>query len=165
MFLQHDGNERISLVLHVVIRIIIVIIMISLLCFLSLLILDKMGLSGKSQDWIYKELPANYAVLRVYSDDIRLVHFEENSDGIDITKAIVEPYISAFWHDDSHIIAKVYPNRKAGIYDRYYYYVDTISGSISGPLNDDDFNKLCENNGFQVEKWILTVPAPIGAEN
>ena len=118
------------------------------------------GFAGQG-DWEYKALPGDYEIVRVNSEDIRLATTEE--DGSHGHEA-VGPYISAFWHDERYIVVKQYPGKKDGNYDRFYYCVDTETDEIFGPLDDRAYSSMCREKGIQIEKWILTVPKPDGAE-
>ena len=118
------------------------------------------GFAGQG-DGEYKALPGDYEIVRVNSEDIRLAMTEE--DGSHGHEA-VGPYISAFWHDERYIVVKQYPGKKDGNYDRFYYCVDTETDEIFGPLDDRAYSSMCREKGIQIEKWILTVPKPDGAE-
>ena len=120
------------------------------------------GFKG-SDNWEYKLLPGEYEIVRVDSEAIELVSTEEGEKQND-GAVVVDAYISAFWHDDRFIVVKQYPGRKDGNYDRYYYCIDTQTEEIFGPLDDDAYASLRVKLGIRIEKWILTVPKPEGAE-
>ena len=118
--------------------------------------------SENGEDWTYKALPGGYEVCRTDPEDIHLAMTEE--DGKGSPHEAVGPYISAFWHDDRYIVIKQYPGKKDGTYDRFYYFIDTETDEIFGPLDNMEYSSLCREKGIQIEKWILTVPKPDGAE-
>ena len=118
--------------------------------------------SDNGEDWTYKALPGGYEVCRTDPEDIHLAMTEE--DGKGSPHEAVGPYISAFWHDDRYIVIKQYPGKKDGNYDRFYYFIDTETDEIFGPLDNMEYSSLCREKGIQIEKWILTVPKPDGAE-
>ena len=117
--------------------------------------------NGKG-NWTYKALPGGYEICRTDPEDIHLAMTEE--DGKGSPHEAVGPYISAFWHDDRYIVIKQYPGKKDGNYDRFYYFIDTETDEIFGPLDNMEYSSLCREKGIQIEKWILTVPKPDGAE-
>ena len=140
--------------------------------FFSIITLLFMFSCGGTGDWTYNDLPNNYAIARFNSKDINFgVEHGENS-----YQKIVDRYIVAFCYDSRYICLQrinmdLIPNDEQIDIEKYsesdleYYIVDSISGTVHGPLSKTEFDdSLSLIQITDMCDWIKTIPKPENAK-
>ena len=158
-----NGHSFLFTVLSILALCIIFLIVFSLLLIFS---------SGGTGDWSYNDLPNNYAIVRFNSNDI---NFGIESGENDYQK-IVDRYIVAFCYNSQYICLQRI-NMDLIPYDEHidlehysesdfeYYIVDSISGTVDGPLSKTEFvNSLNLIPTTAMCDWIKTMPKPKNAK-
>lgn len=142
------------------------IMMLVLLLMLTSILTSCAGLS----DWGYDNLPGEYAIWRINSQDIQLVKVDGSSGA-----PIIDRYVIAFCYDDRYIgIQRVPLERQySGVLDidaidksnPEFYLIDTETDAVYGPWKYTEYSKGIIN--FEITgmcEWILTSSKPKGAE-
>ena len=124
----------------------------AIVCLLAL-VLALTACAGAG-DWKYEELPGDYAVWRINSQEIPLVRVDE--DGL-TAAPVVEGYVYAVAWDENTIYVQQRAAKDKG--DMAYYMVALDSGTVSGPYTEAEFAAACAeqdmdaaNIGWQEQK-------------
>lgn len=121
---------------------------------------------GGMGDWSYDALPAEYAIWRLNSQDIRLV--KENKVAAD---NVVERYVVAFCHNSRYIGIQRVPldSSYTNIMDMNtldksnpeFYLIDSATDSVAGPLTEKEYNEQIAELGIEdMCQWISTDKPP-----
>ncbi len=118
------------------------------------------GLGG-SGDWAYTDLPGEYEIWRINSEDVSLIKKTSDNGG----DYIVGPYIAAFCKDQRYIGLQRTEGPAGDTQEDAapeYYIVDSADGAVYGPFSSGEYAAKCETLGFRPDDWIRTVPTPEG---
>ncbi len=146
-----------------------------LLCVLAVCLV--FGLCGcGASDWIYTQLPGNYAVLFVNSEDIILCTVSAEGQPLE---PVVERYVQAFCCDERYIgirqlvVDPEIPYEEVRISNldpanRAYYLVDTqekdLEKAVYGPFSAAEYQSKVEELKLEnMDQWIETKKAPTGS--
>lgn len=118
------------------------------------------GLGG-SGDWAYTDLPGEYEIWRINSEDISLIKKTSDNGG----DYIVGPYIAAFCKDQRYIGLQRTEGPAGDTQEDAapeYYIVDSADGAVYGPFSSEEYAAKCEALGFRSDEWVRTRPTPEG---
>lgn len=111
-----------------------------IVCLLALML--TLTACAGAGDWKYEDLPGDYAVWRINSQEIPLVCVDD--DGL-TAKPVVEGYVYAVAWDESTIYVQQRAEKDKG--DMAYYAVALDSGAVSGPYIETEFAAACAEQG------------------
>lgn len=119
--------------------------------FLCLLVILLTACSDGRGDWTYA-LPNDYEVFLVNSETIVITgpfHTVVQEEGSVYTNYYINNYVSAFCYNERYVGAQQInvrinqPDRP--IHQPWFYLLDTITGTVIGPLeSEDEFHLKCE---------------------
>ena len=132
----------------------------TLLLFFVLLI---SGCASGRGDWSY-ELPNEYQVFMCNSHQIMIIGKEHHVVENVSTNTYVENYIIEFCYDNQYVGAKrivpadILHATTEEIYNNTptYYILDTSTGDVCGPLDENSYLMKCNNLDIQMCDWIST---------
>ena len=117
-------------------------------------------------DWII-DIYAGYAIDKVNSDSIYLVHRKKNENvGVTVNEIVIEKYFVTGYqvHPPYIFVEGIHTQSIGGISDDEwerrelnYYLIDTATDEISGPfLSEDDLSAFCNSlEMLFVSQWIV----------
>ena len=122
-------------------------------------------------DWMYTNLPEDYAVVHMNSREIVLSRVN-GSHG----ESVIRAYVTHFCHNDRYIgIKRINCDATGGLetpfeevvwadVDLEYYLIDAQTGTLFGPYSETSFAQVClaQQTG-ELSDWISTYPRPEGA--
>ena len=111
-----------------------------IVCLLALML--TLTACAGAGDWKYEDLPGDYAVWRINSQEIPLVCVDD--DGL-TAEPVVEGYVYAVAWDESTIYVQQRAEKDKG--DMAYYAVALDSGAVSGPYTETEFAAACAEQG------------------
>lgn len=130
---------------------------------LSLFLLMMSSCTSGRGDWAY-ELPNEYQVFMCNSHQIMIIGNENHVvEGV-TTNTYVENYILEFCYDNQYVGAKrivpadILHATTEEIYNNapMYYILDTLTGDVYGPFDEDSYLSSCKNLNTQMCDWIST---------
>ena len=110
-----------------------------------------------NNDWSY-ELINGYEIWHINSEEI--VFGKRKTEHS--LSTMVGGYIYEFCYGTRYIGLKNTDNKNEPTIQ--FYLIDTTTGTVEGPLSQDEYNKALESKEItELTNWIATVPRPSGA--